>query len=263
MANAEGGQFVYGMTEVNHLPAGLDAGIASEPFNGLWFEQVIQQNVRPTIEGLIIIQIPIEAGKYATVISVPKSTTVHQAKDGRYYRRRNFRNDIMPDYEIREAMNRSSTSEPYVEIELPEHEVELKWTDNASHCANIGLITRVGNKSREPALYTYVTVYLDTELVMLASGAHDVTDASYSDGHPMKALSFPLVTPHHFPLFQEKTFKLGNGTTIAISPKYRELNAFFRIAYDISTPGYAVFRSGQILKTGNRLKLDWEPLVCR
>ena len=27
MANAEGGQFVYGMTEHNHQPAGLDAGM--------------------------------------------------------------------------------------------------------------------------------------------------------------------------------------------------------------------------------------------
>lgn len=45
MANAEGGQFVYAMTEANHLPAGLDGGIQPAPFNGLWFEQVILQNI--------------------------------------------------------------------------------------------------------------------------------------------------------------------------------------------------------------------------
>lgn len=52
MANAEGGQIVYGMTEANHLPAGLDAGVSPKPFDGLWFEQVVQQNVTPKIEGL-------------------------------------------------------------------------------------------------------------------------------------------------------------------------------------------------------------------
>jgi len=35
----QGGQFVYGMTEHDHQPAGLDAGINPHPLlNGLWFE---------------------------------------------------------------------------------------------------------------------------------------------------------------------------------------------------------------------------------
>jgi predicted HTH transcriptional regulator len=58
MANAEGGQFVYGMSEANHMPNGLDEGFSPNPFNGLWFEQVIQQNIRPSVEGLKILQIP-------------------------------------------------------------------------------------------------------------------------------------------------------------------------------------------------------------
>jgi predicted HTH transcriptional regulator len=31
MANAEGGQFVYGMAEANHQPTGLDGGINPTP----------------------------------------------------------------------------------------------------------------------------------------------------------------------------------------------------------------------------------------
>jgi predicted HTH transcriptional regulator len=111
MANADGGQFVYGMEEVGNLPAGLDAGINPKPFDGLWFEQVIQQNVRPQIEGLKIFPLPLSSGNYIAVITVPRSRTVHQAKDGRYYRRRNFRNDIMEDYAIREAMTRNTSPE--------------------------------------------------------------------------------------------------------------------------------------------------------
>src|SRR5258707_1322475 len=118
MANAEGGQIIYGMTEANHLPAGLDAGVNPKPFDGLWFEQVIQQNVAPKIEGLKILLLPLGTGHNAIVVTAPQSTTVHQVKSGLYYRRRNFRNDIMADYEIREAMNRNKNPELYVQIDI-------------------------------------------------------------------------------------------------------------------------------------------------
>jgi hypothetical protein len=81
MANAEGGQFVYGMSEANHMPNGLDEGFSPNPFNGLWFEQVIQQNIRPSVEGLKILQIPLETGNVVAVITVPQSKTIHQAMD--------------------------------------------------------------------------------------------------------------------------------------------------------------------------------------
>ena len=49
-ANAAGGQIIYGMIEQNNVPAGLDAGLDPSQFPGIWFEQVIQQNVAPQIE---------------------------------------------------------------------------------------------------------------------------------------------------------------------------------------------------------------------
>src|ERR1700674_1541917 len=51
-ANADGGQIVYGMTEKDHEPAGLDAGFDPKEYPEIWFEQVLQQHVTPTIEGL-------------------------------------------------------------------------------------------------------------------------------------------------------------------------------------------------------------------
>jgi hypothetical protein len=47
-ANAAGGQIVYGITERDNLPQGLDAGIDPLQYPGIWFEQVIQQN-RPLL----------------------------------------------------------------------------------------------------------------------------------------------------------------------------------------------------------------------
>jgi len=123
MANADGGQIIYGMSEANHLPAGLDDGIDPTRFNGLWFEQVIQQNVRQQIEGLKINAIQRGQGNIIVVVTVPAALTraPHQlAKDGRYYRRRNFRNDIMEDYEVRETMRHITQAQPYVQFSFPD-----------------------------------------------------------------------------------------------------------------------------------------------
>src|SRR3982074_3242290 len=51
-ANADGGQIIYGMTENDHDPAGLDVGLDPKTYPEIWFEQVIQQHVTPMIEGL-------------------------------------------------------------------------------------------------------------------------------------------------------------------------------------------------------------------
>jgi predicted HTH transcriptional regulator len=156
MANAEGGQIIYGMTEANNLPAGLDGGVNPKPFDGLWFEQVIQQNVTPKIEGLKILLVPLGTGNNAIVITVPQSTTVHQVKSGLYYRRRNFRNDIMADYEIREAMNRNKNPELFIDIELLSDPFPLAYQQGSDHSGPVTLSFHVGNRSSTPALYTLI-----------------------------------------------------------------------------------------------------------
>jgi hypothetical protein len=261
MANANGGHIIYGMTEKDHLPTGLDNGISPKPFDGLWFEQIIQQNIRPAIEGLTITPIQSGTGANYFVINVPASKTVHQAKDGRYYRRRNFRNDIMEDYEVREAMNRSAVPEPFVEISLPNVYTEITWPDGDAntHSTPIMITARIGNRSSTPALYTHVTLFLDPELVLTAPGTNSVDDVRTSDGYDLKSLPFPIVVPHHFPLFKEKLFRLGKGTSIAISREHQRGDKVYRIGYEISTPGYATVVTGYLLKRGSQLVISWTP----
>lgn len=173
MANAEGGQFVYGMSEANHMPNGLDDGLSPSPYNGLWFEQVIQQNIRPSVEGLKIQQLPLENGNVVAVITVPQSKTIHQAKDGRYYRRRNFRNDIMLDYEIREALNRSRAPDLFLDLKLDKGLARqaVRFAPDKETSDAIPLFVAIGNRSHEPALYTLVKIMIDAEIqVAIGSG---------------------------------------------------------------------------------------------
>jgi hypothetical protein len=258
MANAAGGQFVYGMKERNQLPDGLDGGVDSR-FGGLWFEQVIQQNVRPQIEGLVVRAIQRGNGNILVVLNVPPALVraPHQLKDGRYYRRRNFRNDIMEDYEVREAMRRASTPEPFVDISLPTEPCPITWQDSSSQSNPITLRMAIGNRSREPALYTSVGLTFDGDLVITKHGAMHLNETTDTAGRPRKVAVFNLMVPNHMPLFRERIFRLGDGTSIAIPPEHRSGDYLYWMSVEISTPGYSVRQRGELVKTGDHLTLRW------
>ncbi len=113
MANSAGGVIIYGMKEYDeadkqHLPEKITP-INRTEFSREWLEQVINSNISPKIEGLLIHPILLdEPNEVAYAVEIPQSTTVYQTvADGRYYRRYNFVAQFMADYEIRDIMNRA------------------------------------------------------------------------------------------------------------------------------------------------------------
>ncbi|OQW34816.1 MAG: hypothetical protein A4E19_18040 [Nitrospira sp. SG-bin1] len=108
LANSDGGTIVYGMIEEKHLPKeveGFDPSVITKE----WLEQVILGNIRPRLQGVKINPVHLSTrahGKYAYVVHVPQASTAHQASDKKYYKRFNFQNEPMEDYEIRDIMNR-------------------------------------------------------------------------------------------------------------------------------------------------------------
>lgn len=66
--------------------------------------------MHPRIEGLRIsvVRLPSRQDNVAYVIEVPQAVgqAPHQAADKRYYKRANFLNQMMEDYEIRDALTR-------------------------------------------------------------------------------------------------------------------------------------------------------------
>ena len=119
MANAAGGIIIYGMREHDapekrHLPEKLD-GIDRTIFTREWLDQVIN-GVEPRINGLVIHPVELDIGHNLTayVVEIPQSSTAHQARDYRYYRRYNFECLRMHDHEVRDVMNRATT--PSVDV---------------------------------------------------------------------------------------------------------------------------------------------------
>jgi len=109
-ANAEGGTIVYGVIEENTSPKAIDVGFDPHLIKREWLEDIIDSNVKPIIDGLKIKQVElnrIHPGKVIYVIYIPQSLQgAIQAKDFKYYQRRNFKSEPMEDYQIRDVMNR-------------------------------------------------------------------------------------------------------------------------------------------------------------
>jgi predicted HTH transcriptional regulator len=116
-ANADGGQIIYGMTEDDHHPAGLDQGLDPRTYPEIWFDQVLQQHISPKLTDHRVHHVPLSKNAVAVVIDIQATKgDPHQASDGRYYRRHNFNRLPMEHYEIREMMRR--TVDPALEIEF-------------------------------------------------------------------------------------------------------------------------------------------------
>jgi hypothetical protein len=110
-ANAGGGVIIYGVQQYRekdreHLPERITP-VNTSVITREWLDQMIGQ-IQPPIAGLTITPIPVGPAitDVCYAVTIPLSTTAHQAVDGRYYRRRNFERTWMEDYEIREVMNR-------------------------------------------------------------------------------------------------------------------------------------------------------------
>lgn len=128
MANAAGGMIIYGIKEYDeqdkkHLPEKITP-IPRKEFSKERLEQIIDGNILPRIDGLLIHPIPLEKeDEVVYVITIPKSNTAHQnTRDKRYYKRSNFEATAMLDYEIRDVMNRGSFPKLILEFEISEEE---------------------------------------------------------------------------------------------------------------------------------------------
>ena len=103
-ANSAGGQIVYGIEEKDHKPVAIDGG---SELTREWIEQVIDSNVQPRIEGLIIAPIQLDRA-HGYVLTIPQAETYapHQAADHKYYYRQNFQSVPMEDYQVRDVFRR-------------------------------------------------------------------------------------------------------------------------------------------------------------
>jgi hypothetical protein len=263
-ANAAGGQIIYGMQEKDNLPLGLDAGIDPNQFPGIWFEQVIQQNVAPQIEGLRVHEVPLDdgTGRVAVVVTIPaaQGRAPHQAKDGRYYRRHNFGNQIMNDSEVRDTMRRATTPELYIRLSLPRGDnAGIEFAHGSEMSKPVTLSAFIGNRSSQPAFHSLVRLGIDSSIAILTNGLFTPEGERTEPGMPPQTwLMRRVSTPPELPIFKEVESDITRSSvTLGFKSKLcgGDTLHHFRVTIVIQTPGYASTEHWVIRHRGEHLEL--------
>ena len=117
-ANSDGGTIIYGIAERNHQADQIDAGVDVTIHNREWLENVIQSNVSPRLDGVLIEEIAIASNRAVMVVHVPRSDRGPHQANFRYYKRFNFKCEPMEDYEIRDVRNRLTSLPPLISIRI-------------------------------------------------------------------------------------------------------------------------------------------------
>jgi len=166
LSNSAGGQIIYGIEEKDRKPVRIDDG---SELSREWIEQVIDSNVQPRMEGLVITAVPVGSGRHAYVVTIPQASgrAPHQAPDKKYYKRQNFQSVSMEDYEIRDALRRATTPELYVELAFATgNSAPIQFAHQAETSKPITLFVTVRNRSPQPAYYALVQIGIDTGLLL-------------------------------------------------------------------------------------------------
>jgi len=117
-SNSDGGFLIYGVEEKDQHPVGI-AGVANVEMTRERLEQIVNSNISPKIDGVIIRPIPNGPDETIFVVRIPQSFRApHQARDKKYYKRYNFESVPMEDYEIQDVRGRQRRLLPLVNVDL-------------------------------------------------------------------------------------------------------------------------------------------------
>ena len=121
-ANSDGGVLVIGVLEdkKTKVPSALDGGVLNATWSRERIEDVLSGAIAPRVDGVEIVPIPASATHTYFAIAVPKSYRApHQeVVEHRYYKRANFKNQPMEDYEIRDVLSRRSVAPSLIHVDV-------------------------------------------------------------------------------------------------------------------------------------------------
>lgn len=232
MANSSGGIIIYGIKEYDgqseHLPEKITP-IERKEVTKEWLEDVISSNIYPKIEDLKIHPVKLEnENQVVYVVEIPQSTTAHQARDQRYYKRYNFKSQPMYDYEIRDVMNRSK--HPVIDIEF--YIQKQKILGEIPYCLPPTSIFEDYKRDREVRINYYLKFdlinlgsilanYVNIEIVLPKNILYDPEKKNYKDDECTKMVE--KNTKRDIIGYDSKGFlTLGTVRYVPILPKLKE-----------------------------------------
>ncbi|WP_375467505.1 helix-turn-helix domain-containing protein [uncultured Nostoc sp.] len=251
-ANSAGGIIIYGVKENGHIPTEFDTGFYPDALSKERLEQIINSNIHPRINGLIIKQIELIAtnpGHVLYVVSIPQATTraPHQAADKRYYKRFNFESVAMEDYEIRDILRRATTPDLHFHFSFGGQDtVPIQFSQDQPFSEEVDLIITVENRAEEPASYAVMQVFIDSALKLSNSaGLVMAADNVFLNLKDNEKISVTQLNQNwgiqgKMPIFKGTNFRITDTPIkLAIPKEHADLEKGYICAWQISSPGMA------------------------
>lgn len=248
-ANSAGGIIIYGVKENGHIPTEIDTGFDPNALSKESLEQIINSNIHPRINGLIIKPIELvttNPGHVLYVVEVPQATTraPHQAADKRYYKRFNFASVPMEDYEIRDILRRATTPDLHFNFYLGgKDSVPIQFSQDQPFSEEVELRITVENRAEEPASYAVMEIFIDSALKLSSSAGLTMTDNVFLTLKDEK-ISFTYLRqnwsmPSKLPIFRETKFRITDTPIkLAIPNDHADSEIiYYPCTWQISSPG--------------------------
>jgi hypothetical protein len=270
-ANSAGGTIIYGVKEDNNKIFNFDNGYDPNDRQGItkeWLDQVINSNIHPRINGLIIKQISLETKNpgyviYAVVIPQATLRAPHQASDKKYYKRSNARSVAMEDYEIRDVMRRTIAPDLFLVIDLIRNHDDNVTTKGKKLCIpcvssktsiEVMLDIAICNESSEPANYALITIGLDPKINILDASGMSLSGLGRIENNSGKFIkdgnvleSNWSINNNNLPIFKEQGL-LFKKLFISI-PVFPDFTNVFKNVWKISSPGMFNSRRFELILT--------------
>jgi Putative DNA-binding domain len=255
-ANSAGGQIIYGIEEKNHRPTRVDDG---SEITREWIEQVVDSNVQPRIDDLIIKPIPISVGRYAYVFTIPQALgrAPHQAPDKKCYKRQNFQSVPMEDYEIRDALRRATTPDLHIKLSFAMGNIAyVQFDPNLEMSKPIVIEVGLSNRSSQPAFHVLVQIGIDTELPLSSAPGFDALGIT-GDDQQQYWLGRRHSSPPGLPVFKEidASTPFRYPVYIMIHSSMLSREHLFWLATSVQTPGFSANEKWVIHQAANRLEM--------
>ena len=220
----------------------------------IWFEQVLQQHVAPSLRGLAIRHVPIAPTTVVVVIDVPATTgDPHQVSDGKYYRRHNFSRLAMEHYEIRDMFRRTTTPDLFVDVSFHGHgEFWVTYRMNEEISQPVPLTLTMGNRSDQLALYCLVMLGIDTNLKILKRGEFEAVTSPPSNDRTWIVHKHSV--PHRFPIFKGPTIWM-EPVELGLPTNLLGATHQFKITVSTRAPGHMRDEDWYIRQVGGKLRL--------
>ena len=222
-ANSEGGIIIYGVIDDKHLPIEIDEGYDPKIITKERLEQIIMDNIKPKIEGIIINQIEI-GGKHDArvvyVVSIPKSERApHQASNKKFYVRRNFISEAMDIDEIKNVILKAESPDVNLEFYFRRFKARIEKfrldISNPETLHNLEINGVIKNEGGGEVNNVLLSIFFDARLspkddlgnlefrpLKLHIG-NEVIDVMKIDIKWVERSNIPLYNPVEYLLFQE------------------------------------------------------------